>query len=71
MASEEYIESILIRQDGKEHVDVPMFEDEDLDEVFEFKGTVKLVQIAKSVQNKYHNRHDYIFQIVEIEKLER
>ena len=70
MPTEEYIESILIRSDNVE-ADIPMFSDDDCDEIFEFEGTVKLVQIAKSVQNKFHNRHDYVFKIVEITKLEK
>lgn len=71
MPDERYIESILIRDDNGTEVEVPTFSDTDCDEVFEFKGMIKLVQIAKSVQNKFHNRHDYIFKIVEIEKLEK
>lgn len=71
MPTENYIESILIRQDNVDNGDTSAFSDEDCDELFEFKGTVKLVQIAKSVQNKFHNRHDYIFKIESIEKLER
>ena len=69
--AEKYIESILIRDDNRVEVEIPTFSDNDCDELFEFKGTIKLVQIAKSVQNKFHNRHDYIFKIIEIEKLER
>lgn len=71
MPDEKYIESILIRQDNIDNGDIPMFSDDDCDEIFEFDGTVKLVQIAKSVQNKFHNRHDYIFKIQEITKLEK
>lgn len=69
--AEEYVESILIRDDNRIEVGVPTFADNDCDEIFEFEGTIKLVQIAKSVQNKFHNRHDYIFKIQEITKLER
>lgn len=69
--AEKYIESILIRQDNIDNGDIPMFSDNDCDKIFEFDGTVKLVQIAKSVQNKFHNRHDYIFRIESIGKLER
>lgn len=68
---ESYIESILIRSDNVDNGNKSMFSDNDCDEIFEFEGTVKLVQIAKSVQNKFHNRHDYIFKIQEITKLER
>lgn len=71
MPDEEYIESILIRKDGKEGVSIPTFDDADLDELFEFEGTVKLVQIIKAVQNKFHNQYDYIFKIQEIKKLKR
>ena len=71
MPIEKFIESILIRDDNRPEVDIPTFADIECDEIFEFEGTVKLVQIAKSVQNKYHNRHDYVFKIVEIKKLQK
>ena len=45
------------------------FTDEQCDVEFEFKGTIKLTQILKSVQNATHNRHDYVFKIVEIEDI--
>lgn len=69
--AEEYIESILIRDDNRPEVEMPTFIDDDCDEIFEFEGTVELTQIAKSVQNKFHNRHDYIFKIVKITRLEK
>lgn len=65
---EQYIESIIIRRDNVE-VDEPSFIDEQVDLEFEFKGTVKLVQILKSVQNAAHNKHDYVFKIMEIEDI--
>jgi hypothetical protein len=68
--AEEYIESMLIRQDGV-HALVPTFEDTDMDVVYEFEGTVRLVQTLKSVQNAVHNRHDYIFRIVSIDKMQK
>ena len=72
MPPEEYIESIIIRRDNvHSDNDMPMLDDEDLDEVFEFEGTVQLMQIMKSVQNKTHNRHDYVFKIINITKLEK
>lgn len=66
--AEEYVESILIRSDSKE-ADTPSFTDEQCDAEFEFKGTVKLVQILKSVQNATHNKHDYVFKIVSIDEI--
>lgn len=71
MPGEKYIESILIRDDNRPVADTPMLVDNDCDEIFEFEGTVKLIQIVKSVQNKFHNRCDYIFKIQEITKLEK
>lgn len=65
---EEYIESILIRSDNNE-VEQPSFTDEQCDSEFEFKGTVKLVQILKSVQNATHNKHDYVFKIVNVDEI--
>lgn len=67
--AEEYNESIIIRQDGGK-VEEPSFSDDQCDAEFEFKGTIKLVQINKSVQNATHNKHDYVFKIIEIEKIE-
>jgi len=71
MPTEKFIESILIRSDNRPETNVPMFDDIECDEIFEFEGIIKLIQIAKSVQNKFHNRHDYVFKIQEITKLER
>jgi hypothetical protein len=69
--AEEYIESIIMRQDNRLEATTPLFEDDDCDALFEFEGTVKLTQILKSVQNATHNRHDYVFKIVSIKKLEK
>jgi len=69
--AEEYIESILIRQDNRPEATVPMLEDDDCDALFEFEGVIRLKQILKSVQNATHNRHDYVFEIVSIDKLEK
>ena len=71
MASEQYVESIIMRQDNRPETETPMLEDSDCDSLFEFEGTVQLVQIVKSVQNAVHNRHDYIFKLVSIDKLEK
>jgi len=68
MAEERYVESILIRSDNVE-AEQPSFTDEQCDMEFEFEGTVKLVQILKSVQNATHNKHDYVFKIVNITKI--
>ena len=68
---EQYAESIIIRQDNRPHTDTPLMEDDDCDALFEFEGVVKLKQILKSVTNATHNRHDYVFEIVSIDKLEK
>ena len=69
--AEEYIESIIIRQDNKPEVLEPSFCDNCVDEEYEFDGVLVLKQIVKSVQNKFHNRHDYVFHIKEIRELKR
>ena len=71
MPTEQYIETILIRQDRVELPvgEGPTFIDDQCDMEFEFEGTIKLVQIVKSVQNAAHNAHDYVFKIVDIKKL--
>lgn len=69
--AEKYIESIIIRRDNSPETEIPSFADDDLDEEFKFDGRLILKQIVKSVQNKYHNRHDYVFQIKSIKDLER
>lgn len=72
MVDEQYVESILIRQDNVDAgITEPTFTDTDVDEVFEFEGTLQLIQIVKSVQNKTHNRHDYVFKIEDITKLQK
>lgn len=68
MAEEQYIESILMRRDNIE-AEEPSFTDEQVDGEFGFKGTIKLVQILKSVQNAQHNRHDYVFKIINIDEI--
>lgn len=68
---EEYVESIIIRQDNRPETETPMFEDVDCDALFEFEGVIKLKQILKSVTNATHNRQDYVFNIVSINKLKK
>lgn len=69
--AEEYVESIIIRQDNRPETETPMLEDNGCDALFKFEGTVQLKQILKSIQNAQHNRQDYVFEIVTIDKLER
>ena len=72
MPIEEYIESILIHQNNI-HIpegEPPTFNDDQCDKVFEFEGTIELKQIIKNVQNVTHNRHDYVFKIKQITKLQ-
>lgn len=68
--AEQYIESIIIRKDGIQTSE-PSFTDDQCDATFEFEGRLKLVQIIKSVQNAIHNRHDYVFTIESIDKIEQ
>lgn len=69
--AEQYIESIIIRSDNRPHVSEPMFQDADVDAVYEFEGKIQLVQILKSIQNVQHNKHDYVFKIVSIDKIQK
>ena len=69
--AEQYIETIIIRHDNRLEVDTPTFADTDVDGIFEFEGTIKLVQILKSVQNAVHNRHQYVLKIETIIKLQK
>lgn len=69
--AEQYVESLIIRDDNRPDIAEPMFEDIDIDAVFEFEGTIKLVQILKSIQNIVHNKHDYVFKIESIEKIKK
>lgn len=71
MPVEKFIESIIIRQDNV-HLpegELPTFNDNQCDKVFEFEGKIILKQIIKSVQNVSHNRHDYVFVIDSIDKI--
>lgn len=70
MAPEQYIESIIMRKDNLPETLIPSFNDDDCDKEYEFEGKVQLVQIVKSVQNAVHNRHDYVFKIISIDKIE-
>ncbi len=67
--AEQYVETIIIRQDSKPEVSTPSFADTDIESIFEFEGTLELVQILKSIQNAKHNRHDYVFKIKTISKM--
>jgi len=69
--SEKYVESLIIRDDNRPEVTETTFADTDVDAEFEFEGKIKLVQIIKSVQNAQHNRHDYVFKIISIDKIKR
>ena len=69
--AEQYIESIIIRQDNRPETETPLLEDDDCDALFKFNGVIELKQILKSVQNATHNRHDYVFKIVSINKLKK
>ncbi len=69
--AEQYIEAIIIRQDNRPEVETPTFADEDVDATFEFEGTIKLTQIIKNIQNAVHNRHQYVFEIVNISKIQK
>lgn len=69
--SEKYVESLIIRDDNRPEVTESTFADTDVDVEFEFEGKIKLVQIIKSVQNAQHNRHDYVFKIISIDKIKR
>ncbi len=71
MADEQYVESIIIRDDNRPHVDTPMFVDDDCDAVYEFEGKIQLKQILKSIQNVTHNRHDYVLKIISIDKMQK
>lgn len=68
--AEQYIENIIIRRDGFQ-TDIPSLTDDQCDATFEFEGRLQLKQIIKSVQNATHNRHDYVFTITQIKKLEQ
>ena len=69
--AEQHVETIIIRQDNRPEVETPTFADEDVDAVFEFEGTIKLTQIIKSIQNAVHNRHQYVFEIVNTNKVQK
>ncbi len=65
---EHYLETIIIRQDDCPQVDTPSFDDSQCDALFKFRGLLELKQIIKSVQNSTHNKHDYVFKVVSIDK---
>ena len=69
--AEEYVESIIIRQDNRPETETPLLDDDDCDAIFEFEGIIQLKQILKSVTNATHNRQDYVFNIVSVGKLEK
>ena len=68
---EKYIESIIIRKDNQPEINTPTFVDDDCDVVFEFEGRIQLKSIQKAIQNFSHNRHDYVFEIISIDKMRR
>ena len=70
-AHEKFIESIIIRKDNQPEIDTPTFVDDDCGAVFEFEGKIQLKSIQKSIQNATHNRHDYVFEILSIDKMQK
>ncbi len=68
--AEEYIESLIIRQDNRPGTETPMFADVDCDKLYTFEGSIQLKQIIKAVANVGHNRHDYVFLITNIDLIE-
>ena len=68
---EKFIESIIMRKDNQPEVDTPTFMDDDCDAVFEFEGKIQLKSIQKAIQNATHNRHDYVFEILSIDKMQK
>ncbi len=68
---EKFIESIIIRKDNQPEVDTPTFVDDDCDDIFEFEGRIQLKSIQKAIQNASHNRHDYVFEILSIGKIQK
>lgn len=71
--AERYVETLLIRRDSEllPEGSLPTFDDTDVDATFEFEGVIKLTQIMKNVQNVQHNKHDYTFKIISINKLQK
>ncbi len=69
--AEQYIETVIIRQDHRPEVETPTFADEDVEAIFEFEGAIKLTQILKSIQNAVHNQHQYVFELVNISKIQK
>lgn len=67
--AEEYKESCIIRYDIMPEVQSPTFEDADCDAVYDLHCRVQLKQILKSVQNATHNKHDYVFKVLDIQML--
>ena len=68
---EEYVESIIIRQDNRPETETPSLEDDNCDALFDFRGTIKLKQILKSITNAHHNRYDYVFELISINRLQK
>lgn len=63
MPQENYIESIIIRQDNLPEKSQPSWDDKDVDNYYIVTGRIQLRQIIKSVRNSSHNKHDYVFKI--------
>lgn len=68
---EQYKETAIIRHDNMPEVVIPTFDDADCDAVYQLTCRVKLVQILKSIQNATHNKHDYVFKMVQVTGLQK
>ncbi len=69
---EQYVEQIMIYRDPVDVGEGPLLAgDSDVDAEFTLEATVKLVEIKKSIQNAVHNRHEYLFKIINITELEK
>jgi len=67
----QYIERIIIRQDSRPDTETPLFNEDQVEELFEFEGLLILKHIIKAVQSKTHSTNDYVFVIDTITKLKQ
>jgi len=69
--AEQYKQTAIIRYDTMPIVDIPTFVDGDCDAIYQLTCRIQLKQIVKSVQNAVHNKHDYVFKLIDIQNLQK
>ena len=69
--AESYRENCIIKYSDMPEVESPTFVDDDCDTIYNLHCRVQLKKILKSVQNATHNKHEYVFKVIDVQVLSK